>query len=80
MRMIVVLVAVMLGGCASYSKPGGDAMKAEYDRRECARAVELSKDYPTRAESFTPGGIERSAARIEQLQDACMAKAGYRRQ
>lgn len=78
-NLLIVLAVTVLGGCASYSKPGGNVYQAEFERRECAEKVQAQREYPTRADSFQPGGMDRSAARIERLQDACMAGAGYTR-
>lgn len=80
MKRLLAAPALLLAlsGCASYSKPGGDPMLAEYDRRDCAKAILSSKDYPTRADSFQPGGMERSAERIGALEAACMRDKGYK--
>lgn len=79
MKLMTALALILLTGCATYvGKDGRWSDSAAYETRECGAEVKNSAQYPTRADSFTPGGMDRSAVRIQELTDACMTRKGFK--
>jgi hypothetical protein len=60
-----------------YEKAGVEAVEMA-DLRDCKAAAYLDPHAPSAADSAVPGGMERSAERLEALRDGCMRSKGYR--
>lgn len=76
--LATLFLALVGSGCSVYETNAGQYV-GEYDTRECRASVKRLPDYPTAAQAATPGGMDRAAVKIQELEDQCMGRLGYKR-